>query len=44
MKPKKVQEGNDRDAQKLGKYKRKKGEINNKRYNKEDTDKIKQRK
>lgn len=33
MKPKKVQEGNDRDKQKLGKYKREKGEINDKRCN-----------
>ena len=36
MKSKKVQEGIERDAQKLGKYKKKKGETNNKKYNKED--------
>ena len=33
MKSKKVQDGIERDAQKLGKYKKKKGEINNKEYN-----------
>ena len=33
---KKVQEGVDRDTQKLGKYRKKKGEINNKKYNEED--------
>ena len=36
MKSKKVQEGIERDAQKLGKYKKKKGETNNKKYNEED--------
>ena len=36
MKSKKVQEGIERDTQKLGKYRKKKGEINNKKYNEED--------
>ena len=36
MKSKKVQDGIERDAQKLGKYKKKKGEINSKEYNEEN--------
>lgn len=34
---KEIQEGNNKDAQKLSKYKRNKGEINNKIYNKKCT-------